>query len=72
MKEKTLIDWFNEQNEKFPERGRYINLCFTIHRSGAERKEITEAFDQLISKSDYLAKERREMINYLVQKAKDE
>ena len=71
MKEKTLEDWFNERNKEFPKRGKYINLCFTVHHSGARRKEITEAFNKLIPKEEYDKEEKQELINYLVKKSNE-
>lgn len=71
VKTKTLKDWFNERNSQHPELGAYINLCYTIHHSGAERKEITKAFNDLIPKDQYDQEDKKELINYLILKAQD-
>lgn len=68
---KTLEDWFYERNEQHPEYGKYINLCYTVHRSGANKKEITLAFDRLIPSNEYDIEERNELIAYLVKKSNE-
>lgn len=71
-KNKTLKDFFIERENEYPELGSYINLCYTIHYSGANRQEITKAFNELIPKDEYDKGEKKELIDYLVLKAKDE
>ncbi len=71
IKFKTLKEWFTEQNNKHPELGAYINLCYTIHHSGADKKELTKAFNELIPKDEYDKEEKKELIDYLVKKAQD-
>lgn len=71
IKLKTLKDWFLEREKEHPEYGAYINMCYTIHHSGADRKEITKAFNELIPKDEYDKEDKKELIDYLVEKAKD-
>lgn len=68
-KDKSLKDWFLERNKEHPELGAYINLCYTIHHSGASRQELTKAFNELIPKDEYDRGEKKELIDYLVLKA---
>lgn len=71
-KSKSLKDWFLERNKEHPELGAYINLCYTIHHSGASRQELTKAFNELIPKDEYDKSEKKELIDYLVLKAGEE
>ena len=68
---KTLEDFFYERNDEHPDYGKYINLCYTVHRSGADRKEIIQAFDKLIPANEYDIEERIELIDYLVKKSNE-
>ncbi len=71
MKSKTLKDFFLERNAEHPELGAYINLCFTIHHSGASRQELAKAFRELIPKDEYDKLESKELIDYLYKKASE-
>ena len=71
MKTKSLKQYFLERNELHPELGAYINLCYTIHYSGASRRDILKAFNELIPKEEYDKEEKKELVDYLVLKAKD-
>ncbi len=71
VKVKTLKDWFKERNDAHPELGAYINMCYTLHHSGAGRREITKAFNECIPKEEYDKEEKRELIDYLLKKASE-
>lgn len=68
---KRIKEFFLKRKEERPEYGDYINLCYTLHHSGASREECKEAFYSLVSKDSYDKPDVEELINYLFEKASE-
>lgn len=67
------FDYFwKKQRALEPEEPKYISLCKILMGSGEDKKVIAEIFDKyMVDGEDYDYVERREMVDYLYEIAKD-
>lgn len=67
---KSFREFFEESKAQHPEWGTYIHLCRVLQESGADREEITQLFKDYMIEDEFLRKEKKELIDYLVKIAK--
>lgn len=67
----TFYEAYAKAEKLEPGDGPYIRLCKVLQESGANRREITKYFNEVMTKDDYDKEEKNQLIDYLVEKANE-
>lgn len=67
----TFYEAFDKEKIKQPYYGTYITLCKVLQESESTYEECEKYFNEKMSKDEYDKKDKKEMIDYLFEKANE-